>query len=464
MSKILEDQGSFRDPSGRIIYFNNKVLRLLNPEGKNRFEFLKKNQLLENCISKKFLIESKQIDNYFIDEEKFKNKTIIEHNKLDYISYPYEWSFDQLKDAAIHHLDFHIYLLNNNANLIDASAYNIQFNGHKSIFIDVLSIKEYENGEYWKAHKQFCENFLNPLILKSKKNIDFNNWFKGNLEGITTKDLNSLLSFTDKISYNIFTQVVLLNYLEKKTLKNKSINVKEINQKKFPKTSFIGMLKNLKKFISNLEMKKEQTLWGDYSENNTYKSHEESEKKKIVAKFSDKYKFNSLADLGCNDGVYSKICLNNGTKFVVGFDYDLNAVNNAYNNAKKEELNFLPLYFDASNPSTNLGWSQLERKGFLERTCFSGMLSLAFKHHLAIAKNIPLDQVIEWLIKTAPKGLIEFVPKNDETIKKMLSLKGDIFKDYNEKNFKDILLKNAKIISETNISESGRKIFEYSTN
>ena len=92
------------------------------------------------------------------------------------------------------------------------------------------------------------------------------------------------------------------------------------------------------------------------------------------------------------------------------------------------------------------------------------MLSLAFEHHLAIAKNIPLDQVIEWLIKTAPKGLIEFVPKNDETIKKMLSLKGDIFKDYNEINFRDILLKNAKIISETNISESGRKIFEYSTN
>ena len=105
-----------------------------------------------------------------------------------------------------------------------------------------------------------------------------------------------------------------------------------------------------------------------------------------------------------------------GTKFVIGFDYDLNAVNNAYNNAKKEKLNFLPLYFDASNPSTNLGWSQLERKRFLERL-FLRMLSLAFKHHLAIAKNIPLDQVIEWLIKTAPKGLIEFVPKNDGTIK-----------------------------------------------
>ena len=128
-----------------------------------------------------------------------------------------------------------MYLLNNNATLIDASAYNIQFIGNKPIFIDVLSIKEYEDGEYWQAHKQFCENFLNPLILKSKKNIDFNNWFKGNLEGITTKDLNSALSFTDKFSYNIFVQVVLLNYLENRTIKDENINLSKVNKRKFPK-------------------------------------------------------------------------------------------------------------------------------------------------------------------------------------------------------------------------------------
>ena len=99
----------------------------------------------------------------------------------------------------------------------------------------------------------------------------------------------------------------------------------------------------------------------------------------------------------------------------------------------------------------------------MERVNFSGMLSLAFEHHLAIAKNIPLDQVIKWLIKIAPRGLIEFVPKNDETIKKMLTLKGDIFKDYNEQNFKSLILKNAKINSEKLVSDSGRKIFEYSS-
>ena len=462
MKEIEIETGSFRDPAGKVFYHKNKVYRILNSEGKKRFDFLKKNNLLKNLITEKLVISSNQISSKLLESKELLNKEIIEHDKIDYISYPYEWSFQQLKDAAIHHLDLHLYLLNNNATLIDGSAYNIQFIGHKPVFIDILSIKEYEDGEYWKAHKQFCENFLNPLILKSKKNIDFNNWFRGNLEGITTKDLNSALSFTDKISYNIFVQVVLLNYFENKTIKNESINLNKVNKRKFPKNSYISILKSIKKFITSLKLKKDKTVWSDYSKNNTYKIDEENNKKKIVENFSNKYKFETLADLGCNDGVYSEICLENGCKQVVGFDYDLNAINNAFIFSKKKKLNFLPLYLDASNPSPNLGWLQSERKGFLQRSNFSGMLSLAFEHHLAIAKNIPLDKVIEFLINIAPRGLIEFVPKEDYTIKKMLSLKGDIFKDYSEDNFRDILSKTSKIESEKIVSASGRKIFEYS--
>ncbi len=464
MSKIKFESGSFRDPAGKVFHQNNRIFRLLEDEGIDRLEFLKKNNLLENLIKKKFLIESKEIGINEVQLEELSQKKIIEHKKINYISYPYEWSFEQLKDAALHHLDMHIYLLKNHATLIDGSAFNIQFESYKPIFIDLLSIKKYEDGEFWKAHRQFNENFLNPLILKSKKDINYNNWFKGNLEGITTKDLNSILNFKDKLSYNIFTQVVMMNYFDNKALKNKKIDIKKINQKKFPKKSFLSMLINLKNLILSLDIKKSKTTWDDYSINNTYKSEEENQKKEIVRKFSEKYKFDNLADLGCNDGVYSEICLSSGTNFIVGFDYDLTAVNNAFKLAKRNKLNFLPLYFDASNTSSNLGWFQKERKGYLERINFDGMLALAFEHHLAIAKNIPLDQVIQWLVNTAPIGLIEFVPKEDETIKKMLSLKGDIFQDYNEENFRNILANKSKILSEDKISESGRKIFQYSRN
>ena len=163
---ISAEPGSFRDPAGNIFYYEGKILRLLNKAGQDRYNFLKKGNLINKCFENDFLIKSYEVNDSKFNSDIFKNKKIIEHEKINYISYPYEWSFDQLKDAALHHLNFHLFLLDNNATLIDGSAYNIQFNGYKPVFIDLLSIKEYSEGEYWNAHKQCCENVLNPLILK----------------------------------------------------------------------------------------------------------------------------------------------------------------------------------------------------------------------------------------------------------------------------------------------------------
>lgn len=461
MKKIEPDAGSFRDKAGSIVYFKDKILRVLEKEGEDRISVLIKKKLFDDPQIQKYLIPSKITDEYNIELHNQKKKIIIEHEKIPYISYPYEWSFEQLKTAAIHHLDFHLYLLNNDATLIDASAYNIQFDGVKPVFIDILSIKKYVEGEFWSAHKQFCENFFNPLILKSKIGLDFNNWFKGNLEGIKTSEIYPLLRFNDFFSINIITNIILMNYFDKKAVDKSEDEILRLKNKKLPKKTFISILTNLKNFLSKLEAKKSRTTWDNYSSLNTYKSEEEQNKKKLVGDFIKKNNFNIIADIGCNDGVYSKLSLKNGCKYVVGFDYDLNCLNNGYISAKKNNLKFLPLYFDATNPSVNLGWNELERKGFKARAKFDGLIALAFEHHLSIAKNIPLDQTVKWLLDLAPKGLIEFVPKNDETIKKMLYLKGDIFEDYNENNFKKILLNHTKIISETQVSSSGRKLFEY---
>ena len=219
---MIYEKGSFRDPAGKIYYKNNRIFRRLSTLGIDRYLALNENSIISKSIKEGFLIDTKETHNeegHNINKEEL----ILEHEKIEYISYPYEWSFSQLKDAAIFHLDFHLFLLKNDATLIDASAYNIQFIGSKLKFIDVLSIKKYEEGEYWKGHKQFCENFLNPLILKSKKGIKFNNWFKGNLEGIQTDELNNLLNIFDKFSYNVFVHVHLLNKLENKYTSKKTL-------------------------------------------------------------------------------------------------------------------------------------------------------------------------------------------------------------------------------------------------
>jgi ribosomal protein L11 methylase PrmA len=457
---MIDEKGSFRDPAGKIYYENNRIFRKLTAIGIERFLKLKASNIISKSIQKGFLIETKEVENEHNKKED-NRELILEHKKIPYISYPYEWSFSQLKDAAIFHLDFHLFLLANDATLIDASAYNIQFIGSELKFIDVLSIKKYTEGEYWAGHKQFCENFLNPLILKSKKGIKFNNWFKGNLEGIETNELNNLLSIFDKLSYNIFVHVHLLNKLEEKYRSRKSLKPIAKNNKKISKKSLMAILSQLRKFITGLQDYKSTSTWDDYSTNNSYSNEDKNKKKDCVSQFCKKNNFELIADLGCNDGEYSILSLKNGCKKVIGFDFDINAINNAYKNSNLENLHFLPLHFDATNPSANIGWYQKERKGFIERANFNAIIALAFEHHLAIAKNIPLNDVISWLVSLAPTGLIEFVPKEDETIKKMLEFKGDIFPEYTEENFEKYLLRNSKIISKSKVSSSGRTIYEY---
>ena len=460
MKKLTLDDGSFRDPDARVAYFEDSVYRIVYQNGFKKFDLIKK--ILGKEEISKYLIETKEADQKelsLLELENQKDIKVFKHKKIDYVTYPYEWSFHRLKDAALHHLNLHINLLKNDATLIDAYSYNIQFNNYSPIFIDLTSIKEYSEGEFWTGHKQFCESFFNPLILKSKLGINFNNWFKGNLEGISTYELSKLLKFNHMFSWNIFYNVILLNYFEKKFKKNEDLKIAK--NKKLKKKYYLSILTNLLNFINSLKPKKEASVWGEYSRDNTYNYEEKKNKHDFITNYFSKNSFKKVLDLGCNNGEYSKLALQSGNKYVVGLDYDLNAIDEAYLISKREKLNFLPLYFDVSNPSSNIGWRQKERKGFIERLNFDFVLALAFEHHLAIAKNIPLEDVVKWITSLAPKGIIEFVPKNDVTIQSMMKLKGDIFPNYNLENFKYLLSKDVKITSEKIVSNSGRTLFSF---
>ncbi|MDA9063154.1 50S ribosomal protein L11 methyltransferase [Candidatus Pelagibacter sp.] len=462
--KLLQNPSSFRDPSGHVYKYNNRIIRVIKKYGKKRYEFIKENNLIEESIKNNFLIDTKEIENEFRNLKSENFCYFLEHERLDYISYPYEWGFYQLKEAALHHLKFQIFLLEKNAILIDSSAFNIQFKNNKPIFIDVLSIDEYIDGDYWNGHNQFLQQFLNPLLLSSLKGISFNDWYKGNLDGIKTTDLNNLLNLKDKLSFNVFFSVVLLSKLEKQNTANPKEALKKINKKrKLSKNSYRSLLLQLKKWIEKLHPLPKKTVWDSYSVANTYNEEQERGKIDIIKKFAEKHKPNLMADIGCNDGLYSFESLKSGCKKVVGFDIDTNAIDRAYKNSLKFDLNFLPLYFNATNPSGRLGWFENERESFIDRLNFDAVIALAFEHHLALANNVPLEDAVKWIIKIAKKGLIEYVSKKDETVKKMLSIKGDIFPDYNQENFEKSILLNGKIINKTKISNT-RILYEFEKN
>jgi ribosomal protein L11 methylase PrmA len=454
--------GSFRDPAATVYTLENRIIRKINKSGNKKIELFISSKILEESINEKYLIDSWILEDQDL-KKKFNCDYLLEHKKIPFISYPYEWSFDQLKEAALHHLDFNIFLIEKNFQLSDATAYNIQFIGSKPVFIDAMSIEKYEEGSNWNGHNQFCEQFLNPLIISSRKNIFYNNWYRGNIEGISNTDTSKILSWYQKFNPTIFFNVILPSYFENN---NKTKNISELkllknNKKNFNKSSYLWLLKSLKKFISKIYKSNEKTFWKNYDVDNTYSTEQFEIKKNIVRDFIQKNKPKILCDLGCNTGEYSEISINSGSKYVVGFDYDQGALTKSYLRSKEKNLDFLSLYLDATNPSSNIGWKQTERFGLLERCKFDAVIALAFEHHLAIAKNIPLNSLIDWFISIAPKGLIEFVPKEDETVQIMLKFRKDIFSDYTEEIFQNILLKKTKIIKIHNIKNTQRKIYEY---
>ncbi len=388
---------------------------------------------------------------------------LLEHDRIPYVSYPYEWGFNQLKSAALLHLDLQLQLLEEDVVLSDATAYNVQFVGSRPIFIDMLSFRPYRQGEYWGAHRQFCEQFLNPLLLRSVLGVPHNPWFRGSLEGIPTAELSRLLPLLKRYSWNIFSQVVLPAKLQRRALDAPEKAIERAGSNRgLSRAGYKGMLEQLRRWIARLHPADTgSTIWGDYAQTNTYSDHEADEKRRIIRDFASTVRPSRLVDLGCNTGEYSVAALEGGADYVVGFDFDQRAVDLAYSRASSRGLNFLPLWLDAANPSPDQGWRQRERAGFSSRTKADALIALAFEHHLAIGRNVPLPQVLDWLLAIAPVGIIEFVPKSDETIQKMLALREDIFADYSEPLFQSVLSQRARISKKTVISRSGRTLFEY---
>ena len=464
MSFVAPVPGSFRDPAGAVHDWEDQIYRTVNREGAKAFEAVRATGFLERMIAQGRLVGLEEVTSPAILKEFPDAVHVLEHPRLDYISHPYEWCFQQLKDAALHHLNLALDALAEGLTLSDATAYNIQFIGPKPIFIDHLSFRPYIEGELWLAHNQFCEQFLNPLLLSSECGISFNDWYRGRLEGIPTPAIAKLLPFSARLSLRMNAHVFLPAMLGKGSQGDAVARGRQKSRRSLSRPGYEGLLRQLKGWITSLTPQgAKHTVWADYADGNTYADTEREAKRKLVRDFASRTRPSILIDLGCNSGDFSQAALEAGAKQAIGYDLDHGALTAACHRAQTEDLAFLPLFLDAANPSPAQGWAQEERSGFAARARGDAVIALAFIHHLAIGKNITLDRAISWITERAHAGLIEFVPKCDPTVQAMLSYREDIFTDYTVETFRDHLSKIAVIKAETQVSSSGRIIFEYRT-
>ena len=454
------DPGSFRDPSGQVYREGTRIYRTVTDRAAADYEFVRDSGLLQRLSKQGHVLSATEIDRDTLGPVGSAARYLLQHPLIPFVSYPYEWSFPTLKDAALLHLDVQLEALEAGIVLSDATAYNVQFVGPRPVFIDHLSFRRYRPGEIWTGHRQFCEQFLNPLLLRALLGVSHNAWFRGTQEGITAPELNRLLPLRRKLSWNVLSQVVLPTMLERSAGSAvQSLNTAHLQRPSFPLESYRAMLKQLHNWIMRLQPADTgKTVWNDYAANHSYRSDEVDKKIAFVSDMAAAVRPNMLWDLGCNSGDYSKASLKAGAKYALGFDFDHGALEAGFERAKAEELSFLPLLMDAANPSPSQGWAERERQSLGARASADAILALAFVHHIAIGRNVPLDRVIDWLIGLAPNGVIEFVPKADPMVTRMLKLREDIFDTYTEDTFLNAISARARIVKSSVVSAAGRRV------
>ncbi|MGH8569172.1 MAG: class I SAM-dependent methyltransferase, partial [Gammaproteobacteria bacterium] len=357
MNAASADAGSFRDPSGRVYEIDGEILRSVAPCAADDYDFVAACGVLETLTDRGWLVDSTEVDKTRLGAAGALAHRVIRHPRLAFVSYPYEWSFPLLKSAALLHLDIQIEVLERDIALSDASAYNIQFDGVQPVFIDVLSLRRYREGEFWTGHRQFCEQFLNPLLLRALFGIAHNAWFRGSLEGVGTADVARLLPWHGRGSWRLLAHVVLPARFQRRALEDVS-DLEKLKRRRLPKGSYRNMLVQLRRWIAALDPSDTgRTVWGDYQAEHSYRSGEESAKRRFVAEFCEAVKPALLWDLGCNTGEYSEVALAAGAGRVIGFDFDQTALERAYARAAHRSLPFLPLFQDGANPSPAQGWN-----------------------------------------------------------------------------------------------------------
>jgi len=446
---------SFRDPGGFLFSRTGILYRQVNQVYADDYSRLMECGLYEKLVKAGLLIPHTESDTQPADKKQ--SYKILCPERVPFISYPYEWSFGQLKDAALATLSIQKRALKSGMSLKDASAYNIQFHRGKPTLIDTLSFETCKEGEPWVAYRQFCQHFLAPLALMAYRDVRLNQLLRVYIDGVPLDLASKLLPGRTHWNLGLLTHIHIHASAQKRYA---NVAVTQVRGRRImSKDALLGLVENLRVTIRKLEWKPAGTEWADYYAANNYTDFAFEHKKVLVGDWLLKISPKTIWDLGANTGIFSRVAAETGA-YVISSDIDPAAVEVNYRQVKESNgQNLLPLVLDLTNPSPSIGWQNRERDSFLQRGPVDAVLALALVHHLAISNNVPLSRVAEFFAGCGEWLIVEFVPKSDSQVQKLLRSRVDIFPEYTRAGFESAFGQWYSIQSSSVIRDSERWLY-----
>ncbi|WP_454781366.1 class I SAM-dependent methyltransferase [Legionella sp. WA2022007384] len=448
---------SFRDPSGFVLFNNElkKIQRIIFPVYFQQYSHLMESGLYAELCESNKLISHQLVENS-------EQRIIINPQEIPFITYPYEWPFHLLKEAALLTLDIAKRALSYGMCLKDASSFNIQLLNGKPIFIDTLSFEFYKENQPWGAYGQFCRHFLAPLLLMKYKSLNFSKALSNYIDGFPLDLVSSMLPMSTH-----FSPFIKLNvHLHAKNLKRfNNTSVESENVRSLSKSKLIGLLNYMESFIKSLTYLEKKTEWSNYYQITNYSEDAFKEKNEIISQWISLIEAKTIWDVGGNNGHFSRL-IAEGKDLVISTDIDPIAVDQNYLiNRATNVSSIIPLVIDITNPTPSIGFDNQERDSFSSRIInkeINCIMALALIHHLCISNNCTFSMVLNYFKKMSNYLIIEFISPEDSWVKELLARKRGfehLFAFYNQQAFEEECLKNFDILNKKQIQNSHRTLY-----
>ncbi len=404
------DPGSFRDPASHIVLDDDRVLRLLDERGLEGWKALSASSFFASAVADGRVIAATEVD-YDQDDA----AGALEHPLLPFISYPYEWTFSMLKDAALLQLELLEEALGDGLTIKDATPYNIQFVDGKPIFIDIGSFEAYTPGEPWIGYRQFTRQFLFPLMLRSWAGLPFQPWLRGSMEGPTASEMKSVLSLSKRMKPAAMMHVSLQARMEERMSGAAVRN--DLKTAGFNADMILANVHKLKSLVGGLDWAGSEEGWVDY-DSCTHVGRDREAKGEFLQSALDRHTPDRVLDLGANDGYFSEIARQHGA-IAVAVDGDEPVLDALYRRGTTVSI----VLTDLTNPSPSQGWAEVERPGLIERANPDLVVAYGLIHHLIYTASIPPSAVVQWLRGFDCEVVVEFVSPGDEMVAKLTANK-----------------------------------------
>ena len=454
---VQPEPGSFRDPESRVFYAEGSVYRVLSRSGLEDFEALSASGLLDDprVVRTARVHDPPLVPDLLAHEA----AAVLRHEPIPFVSYPYEWTFSMLKDAALVQLDLLLAALDHDLILKDSSPYNVQFRGARPVFIDVGAFERLRPEELWVGYRQFCKLYLNPLLLQALKGVDFQPWLRGSIDGIAPVQMRGLMSFRDRFRRGLTTSVFLQARLERHAVGTE----RKRPRPEIAKQVILANVRKMRKLVARLDWHPPEDVWVAYGEHNTYSDEDARRKDAFVREVAASRPWLSAWDFGANNGRHSRIAAE-GARHVVAIDAEQGPLELLYRDLRAAgDERILPLTMNIADPSPALGWRGLERKALLKRGRPDLVLALALIHHVTIGGNVPVKEFVDWLAEPGAALVIEFPTRDDPMVQTLLAPKRKgLHPDY-ELGWFERCLHEACDVRRREQLESGTRFLYYAT-